>query len=100
MTVAELADGLGLDISTVHRQLVAAIAQGLIIKDRATSGSAKVHYATDKGLDLLHRELESRRGTMEKVTTQWSDAEVSEFARLMRKFNEDVEKLRGQPWPR
>lgn len=100
MTVAELSDALGLDISTVHRQLAAAMRQGLIARKSAPSSSAKVHYATDEGLELLHREIEARVGTVDGITQSWPDEELAEFVRLMRKFNEGVEEMRGHPWPR
>ncbi|ASE57654.1 MarR family winged helix-turn-helix transcriptional regulator [Corynebacterium amycolatum] len=100
MTVAELSDALGLDISTVHRQLAAAMRQGYIAKRSAPSSSAKVHSATDKGLELLHREIEARKNTVDDITHGWEDSELAEFVRLMRKFNEGVEEMRGHPWPR
>lgn len=101
MSVAGLAEAFGLDISTVHRQLAAAMKHGLIEKiNDPVGGSAKLHRATDYGEKLLEEELGRRAQSIAHVTRQWSDSTVRELAQLLERFNKDVEFLRQQPWPR
>ncbi|MCY1683001.1 hypothetical protein [Kocuria sp. SL71] len=37
---------------------------------------------------------------MAAVTAEWADEDVEQLTRLMRRFNESVEAIRAQPWPR
>lgn len=101
MTVAELADAFGLDISTVHRQVAAAMKSGLIerIKD-PDGGAARKHRPSEDGARRLAAELDARRGAAEGVTADWSEEDLATFVALMRRFNEGVENVRGRSWPR
>lgn len=101
MTVGELADAFDLDVSTVHRQVAAAMRRGLIdrIPDPA-GGPARKHTPSDEGRRLLHEEFEGRRGSAAEVVADWSREDVATYVRLLRRFNEGVESLRGKPWPR
>jgi len=101
MTVAELSEAFGLDVSTVHRQLAAAIRAGLIEKVRDPDGGvARKHRPTEEGLHRLRTEFEGRRASFALVTADWSPDDVEAFTALMRRFNESVEEIRGQHWPR
>lgn len=101
MTVAQLAEAFGLDISTVHRQLAAAIKHGLIEKVRdAEGGAARLHRPSEVGRTRLREELAARRASFGLITRDWSTEDVHAFAVLMRRFNEEVESQRGQEWPR
>lgn len=101
MSVIEFADGFGLDTSTVHRQVAAAISCGLIERIPGESGSqARRHVPTQEGLAALDRELNARSDTLTRVTADWTDDEVSQFTALTRRLNESLEELRGHPWPR
>ncbi len=101
MTVAQLSEAFGLDISTVHRQLAAAIKHGLIEKVRDPDGGAAwLHQASDEGKARLEEEFGARHETFADITSDWNDDDVRTFAELMRRFNEQVEERRGQPWPR
>lgn len=101
MSVGELAAAFELDVSTVHRQVAAAMKAGLIerIPDVA-GGAARTHRPTADGARRLREELDGREGAVRRVTTDWTDDELATFAALLRKFNRDVETLRGQAWPR
>lgn len=101
MTVGELADAFDLDVSTVHRQVAAAMRRGLI--DRAPDpdgGPARKHRPSPEGLRLLREELQGRRGAIAEVVSDWSDEDVDTYVTLLRRFNEGVESVRGKPWPR
>ncbi|WP_034647238.1 MarR family winged helix-turn-helix transcriptional regulator [Corynebacterium sputi] len=101
MSVAELADAFDLDISTVHRQVAAAMKHGLIERvGNREGGNARKHVPTDEGSRRLAAELDSRAEAVHKVVDQWDESELDQLVSLMRKFNRDVEKLRGRPWPR
>ena len=101
MTVAQLSGAFGLDISTVHRQLAAAIKHGLIEKIRdPRGGAAWLHQPSDEGSARLAQELEGRRQSFAAITEDWSAEDVRAFSELMRRFNEKVEAQRGQHWPR
>lgn len=101
MSVGQLAEGFGLDVSTVHRQVAAAIKAGLIerVQD-AKAGVARTHRPTAEGARRLQEELTARARSYELITAGWTAAELREFARLLTKFNLDVERVRGQQWPR
>lgn len=101
MTVGELSEAFGLDVSTVHRQVAAAMKAGLI--ERITDpdgGAARKHRPTADGFRRLHEELDGRAGAVRRVTASWSDEDLTALTTLLRRFNQDVESLRDQPWPR
>lgn len=101
MTVAELADAFDLDVSTVHRQVAAAIKHGLVERlDDPDGGQARKHRPSPEGKRRLAAEFEGRRKTAENVMKGWSDEDLETYVRLLRRFNEGVEKIRGKPWPR
>lgn len=101
LTVAELSEAFGLDVSTVHRQLAAAVSAGLIEKFRDPAGGvARKHRPTEEGRQRLQALLDARRASFARVTEGWALDDVERFTALMRRFNEAVEELRGQPWPR
>jgi DNA-binding MarR family transcriptional regulator len=101
MAVGELAEAFGLDVSTVHRQVAAAMKAGLIerIKD-PDGGAARKHRPTAEGARRLHAEFEARAQAMRMATADWTDEEVETLVTLMRRFNEGMESRRGQSWPR
>lgn len=101
MTVGELADAFDLGVSTVHRQVAAAMRRGLI--DRIpdpVGGPARKHRPTAEGLRLLREEFAGRRGSVADVVADWSDEDLAAYVTLLRRFNEGVEAVRGKPWPR
>ena len=101
MSIAELAEAFDLDVSTVHRQVAAAMKSGLIerIKD-PEGGVAKKHQPTEEGVHRLAEELEVRRESYQRFIADWPQEDVTALARLTRRFNENVEASRGQAWPR
>lgn len=101
MSVGELAEAFGLDISTVHRQVATAMRAGLI--ERITDprgGAARKHRPTAEGLRRFHAEMDARAESFRTATADWTENEVATFTALMRRFNQGLEELRGQPWPR
>lgn len=101
MTIAELAEAFDLDVSTVHRQVAAAMKAGLIERvEDPDGGAARRHRPTDEGRARLAAELDSRRGNVAALVAHWPADDITEFARLLRRFNEEAETRRGHPWPR
>lgn len=101
MTISGLADALDLDISTVHRQVAAAMKASLIerIPD-PDGGQARKHQPTKEGLDRLHEEFTSRDVISQLVTKDWSAEDLETFLRLLTRFNQNLEALRDTRWPR
>lgn len=101
MSVGELAEAFGLDVSTVHRQVAAAMRAGLVERiEDPDGGAARKHRPTPEGSERLSAELAARRDAVARVTADWDDGDLATFVRLVRRFNEGVEAVRGQPWPR
>lgn len=100
MTVNELAEVFGLNVSTVHRQLKAAIANNLIETLDDPDNPAKLHRPTLEGMDTLGRELAARREDLETIYADWDQEDIETFARLMQKHNTSLEAYLEMPWPR
>lgn len=101
MRVGELAEAFRLDVSTVHRQIAAAMKAGLIerIPDLA-GGHVRKRQPTGERLSCLHSELEHRAHTLSWITNGWREGELDTLVNLLSKYNQSMEELRGQHWPR
>ena len=101
MSVGELAQSFGLDISTVHRQVAAAMKSGLIERIQDPDGGvARKHQATQEGVRRLAEEFQERREASRRFMEDWPPEDITTLATLTRRFNENVEASRGQSWPR
>jgi DNA-binding MarR family transcriptional regulator len=101
MTVAELADAFDMDVSTIHRQTTAAMKSDLL--ERITDpdgGVARKLRPTDEGLRRLDAELEARKDGFGRILADWSQGEIADFVRHLRRYNQAVEARRGKSWPR
>ena len=63
-------------------------------------GIARKFRITAEGLRRLDDERASSVAGLERVLVDWDPAEVAEFARWLARFNTDIERLTGHPWPR
>jgi DNA-binding MarR family transcriptional regulator len=101
MTARELATALQLEISTVTRQVSAMLREKVVerIPDPA-GGMARRLRITEAGAALLAADRERYRTSLDKVLTDWPEAECADLYRLMRALNERIEELQGPPWPR
>ena len=101
MSIGELSDAFDLDHSTLNRQTAALLREGLVdrIPDPA-GGMARMFQVTREG----RRRLELARGEMiaslQKLLDDWPAEDVAAFAGYMRRFNADIERISGKPWPR
>lgn len=82
---------MGLDASTVSRQAAALEAAGLIARDPDPSDRrAHLLRVSERGADVLRQTRAARRGLFLQVMASWSDADRGRFARLLRRFNDEI----------
>ncbi|MET9126754.1 MULTISPECIES: MarR family winged helix-turn-helix transcriptional regulator [unclassified Streptomyces] len=101
MSIGEFSEAFGLDASTLNRQTAAMVRAGVVERmPDPEGGMARKFSITAEGerrLDI-HR-TENLEG-LEKVMTDWTAEDVAEFAAYLSRFNRDIERLDGRPWPR
>ncbi|MEU4271783.1 MarR family transcriptional regulator [Streptomyces sp. NPDC026092] len=101
LSIGQLSDAFGLDASTLNRQTAAMLKAGVVerIPD-PDGGIARKFSITAEG----RRRLDADRGAnvqgLERVLEKWTPDEVADFAAYLRRFNSDIERLEGRPWPR
>ncbi|GAA2401827.1 MarR family winged helix-turn-helix transcriptional regulator [Actinomadura vinacea] len=101
MSIGQLSEAFGLDASTLNRQTSAILRAGLVerIPD-PQGGIARKFRITDEGLRRLEHERAENLQGLEKVLAGWTAEEISAFADQLTRFNTDIERLTGRPWPR
>ncbi|MES9544014.1 MarR family winged helix-turn-helix transcriptional regulator [Spirillospora sp. NPDC049024] len=101
MSIRQLSEAFDLDPSTLNRQTSAMLRDGLVerIPDPA-GGIARKFRITAEG----ERRLDSERGQIvagiDKIMADWPAEDVEAFASFLQRFNTDIERLAGRPWPR
>ncbi|ARF57151.1 MarR family winged helix-turn-helix transcriptional regulator [Streptomyces gilvosporeus] len=94
MGVKALAAGMGIDSSTVTRQVAPLVDSGLV--SRAThpeDGRAVVLELSERGHTRLEEVRASRRALMALVTEDWSEGERDAFCALLTRFNASLATL-------
>jgi DNA-binding MarR family transcriptional regulator len=93
----ELAECTFLDPSTVSRRISQLVHQGLVER-RADplDGRAVQLVPTARGKDFFTILQVRRDEIMKQVLSGWSNAELTQLAGLMRKFNDDFETYRSK----
>ncbi|GAA3477109.1 MULTISPECIES: MarR family winged helix-turn-helix transcriptional regulator [Streptomyces] len=101
MSIGQLGDAFGLDASTLNRQTAAAMRAGLVerIPD-PDGGMARKFRITAEGERRLDEEREGTIHTLDQIMADWSDEDIAAFADYLKRFNTDIERLDGRPWPR
>lgn len=85
--LGELADELGVDISTTSRQVSALEGTGLVRRSAASDDRRVVLVTiTTQGRELLARALAARRDLLADLLEDWSEAELVAFARMLERF--------------
>jgi DNA-binding MarR family transcriptional regulator len=101
LSIKEIATALGLDLSTVHRQ-VAALQGRHLVKAVfvANSGAIRRIAPTAKGLGALkdHREQNSR--ALEAILDNWEEPDLARLHDLLLRLNRGIEEREGRVWPR
>ncbi|MFJ5234962.1 MarR family winged helix-turn-helix transcriptional regulator [Kitasatospora sp. NPDC088391] len=101
LTIGQLAEAFGLDTSTVNRQTAAMLRAGLV--DRIPDpdgGVARKLRITEEGLRRLHADRDWSIEGLSRVVGDWTATDLAGFAAVLERFNRDIERLQGRPWPR
>lgn len=101
MSIGQLCDAFGLDASTLNRQTAAAMRARLIerIPD-PDGGMARKFRITAEGEQRLDDEREGIVHSLDRIMADWADEDIAAFADYLKRFNTDIERLDGRPWPR
>lgn len=101
MSIGQLGDAFGLDASTLNRQTAAAMRAGLVerIPD-PEGGMARKFRITDEGERRLDEERAGLVASLDRIMADWPEEDIAAFAGYLRRFNSDIERLHGMPWPR
>jgi len=101
LSLRELAEAFGLDVSTINRQVAAMIEQDLVERvPDPDGGVARKIQPSEKGIRLIEADLELQRSGVANMLADWPDDEIDQLVRLMERFNESVEGVVRHPWPR
>lgn len=101
MSLAELSHALNLDVSTLNRQTAAITKAGLLHRVADPDGGlARKFEITAQGREQLDRARSANTTGLARVVDRWSDADLATFVGYLRRFNADIERLDGRPWPR
>lgn len=88
MGVKALAAGMGIDSSTVTRQVAPLVDSGLVKRtSHPEDGRAVVLQLSPRGAARLEQVRSSRREFMERLTDGWSESERATFCSLLTRFN-------------
>ncbi|MFE0647172.1 MarR family winged helix-turn-helix transcriptional regulator [Streptomyces sp. NPDC059534] len=101
MSIGQLTEAFGLDASTLNRQTAAMLRAGVVerIPD-PEGGIARKFRITEDGERRLEADRASNIDGLERVMEHWSPEDVTLFAAFLERFNRDIERLEGRPWPR
>jgi DNA-binding MarR family transcriptional regulator len=93
--LAALAHALGLDPSTITRQVRSLEASGLASRTSDPfDRRVVVLELTDTGRAVLERARTRRRASLHRTLASWSEADLNDFGRLMKEFNASMDRLR------
>ncbi|MBC3760384.1 MarR family winged helix-turn-helix transcriptional regulator [Quadrisphaera oryzae] len=89
--VSEVAEALGLDLSTVSRQVGHLRQQGLVESaPDAADGRSQRLTATEAGLDVLRAERHRMVDRLNERLTDWDDAELDQLIVLLDRLTVDL----------
>lgn len=92
-TTGEIAEKLGLDHSTIVRQVDAVQALGFAFRVPNPADRRSVQVgATPKGAATVAEMRSLRRTRLARILADWSHADVVQFAKLLTRFNETLAK--------
>ncbi|WP_062206501.1 MarR family winged helix-turn-helix transcriptional regulator [Streptomyces sp. NBRC 109706] len=101
LSISQLSQAFGLDVSTLNRQTAAMLRAGVVerIPD-PEGGVARKFSITTEGERRLDADRARSIRSLERVMADWTPDEVAQFAGFLNRFNRDIERLEGRPWPR
>lgn len=101
MSIGELSEAFGLDVSTLNRQTTAMMKRGLVERvPDPDGGMARKFRMTEDGRERLAAYRSANVESLGRVMDDWSEADVEHFADLLLRFNRGIERLEGRDWPR
>ncbi|HEY1623861.1 MAG TPA: MarR family transcriptional regulator, partial [Streptosporangiaceae bacterium] len=93
LRLTELAEQLRVDAPAVTRKAQQLERAGLVSRTRDEKDARATRLQlTDSGRRTLTRYLDGRRAWLATLLADWPEAERSEFARLLDRFNDDVQR--------
>jgi DNA-binding MarR family transcriptional regulator len=93
LKVGELAAALGLDGSTMTRQVTGLERDGLVRRGRSVAdGRAIVVTPTAEGLRRMRGVRAARVELYDRILSDWSDRDRADLARLLGRLNLDMER--------
>ena len=101
LSIGQLSEAFGLDASTLNRQTSAMMKAHLLqrIPD-PDGGVARKFKITEHGSQRLRAVRAVNTAGLAKIVNDWSPDELAAFVTMLVRFNHDIEKLAGRPWPR
>lgn len=101
MSIPEFVDAFGLAASTFTRQTTALLGQGLVERTLdPDGGTARKFRVTDAGRARLAARRDMIIDGLSGVLADWPAERLDRFIEDLRRFNTDIERLTGRPWPR
>ncbi|WP_216908864.1 MarR family winged helix-turn-helix transcriptional regulator [Nocardia noduli] len=101
LSLRELSDALQLDISTINRQIAAMLKQDLVERESDPDGGiARKIRASDKGLRALNDDRSRSYEGIGNVVADWAEPDVAQLSSLITRFNQSIEALEHNRWPR
>ncbi|WP_328387971.1 MarR family winged helix-turn-helix transcriptional regulator [Nocardia sp. NBC_00416] len=101
LSLRELAEAFGLDVSTINRQVAAMLDQDLVERvPDPDGGVARKIRPSEKGLRIFRADLDLQQRGVGAALADWPDDDVDQLVRLMERFNEGIEGIARHPWPR
>lgn len=96
MGVKALAASMGIDSSTVTRQVAPLVDTGLVTRtSHPEDGRAVVLQLSQRGLVRLEEVRSSRRQLMAELTQDWTPQERETFCTLLTRFNQALSARMG-----
>lgn len=96
MGVKALAEGMGIDSSTVTRQVAPLVESGLVKRtSHPEDGRAVVLALSPRGQSRLAEVRASRRALMAEITDDWTPIERADFTTLLGRFNAALSERHG-----
>ncbi|WP_054816324.1 MarR family winged helix-turn-helix transcriptional regulator [Nocardia arizonensis] len=101
LSLRELSVALQVDISTINRQIGAMLKQDLVERvPDPEGGIARKIRAGEKGLALLAEDRARSQDGIGAVVAHWSAEDIDRLGTMIARFNESIEQLEDNRWPR
>jgi DNA-binding MarR family transcriptional regulator len=93
---SSLADRIHVDLSTASRQLAGLEATGWVTREKDPADRrAQLVRLSEEGDRVLRANLAARRSLLRELLTDWTEAERTEFARLLGRLNKTFDAHAG-----